>query len=92
MLVLALDLEDVEEVGRRGVHLDQVLVRLRDRVRELCYLELGGVLGVSLILICSEFMKVRNKVVMMRLTLTYCDSWMPFILTELLLYGENELL
>lgn len=35
ILVFSLDLQDVEEVGRRGVNLDEVLIRLRRRVREL---------------------------------------------------------
>lgn len=40
VLVFALDLQDVKEVGRRGMHLDQVLVRARLGVRQLGDLEL----------------------------------------------------
>jgi hypothetical protein len=35
VLVFALDLEDVEKVGGRGVHLDQILVRSGDGIREV---------------------------------------------------------
>lgn len=45
MLVLSLDLQDVEEVGRRGVNLDQVLIRLWRRVRKGDNLEVINSLG-----------------------------------------------
>ena len=38
-LVAALDLENVEKVGRRGVDLDEILVILGSRVRQLRDLE-----------------------------------------------------
>lgn len=44
VLVLPLDLEDVEEVGRRGVDLDEVLVRLWCWLREVFHHELLGAL------------------------------------------------
>ena len=47
MLVFALDLENVKEVGGGGVDLDQVLIVLGRRVRQLGDLELLGALKVG---------------------------------------------
>ena len=44
VLVFPLDLEDVEEVGRRCVHLDHVLVILGRRIGDVCDLQLLGAL------------------------------------------------
>lgn len=40
VLVLSLNLQDVEKVGRRGVHLDEVLVFFGDRIGQIFYYEL----------------------------------------------------
>ena len=44
VLIFALDLQDVEEVGGRGVDLDQVVIGARLRVRQLGDGELFGAL------------------------------------------------
>jgi hypothetical protein len=47
VLVFALNLQDIKEVGRRGVDLDEVLVKGRLGVRELRHPELVGSLETS---------------------------------------------
>lgn len=49
VLVFALDLEDVEEVGGCRVDLDEVFVWLRDWVRDLSDFELRRALGVDFV-------------------------------------------
>lgn len=40
VLVLSLNLQDIEKVGRRGVHLDEILVVFGDRISQIGYDEL----------------------------------------------------
>ena len=49
VLIFALDLQDVKEVCRRGMNLDEILVRGRLGVGKLRYLQLVGSLLVSVV-------------------------------------------
>lgn len=40
VLVLSLNLQDIEKVGCRGVHLDEILVVFGDRIGQIGYYEL----------------------------------------------------
>jgi hypothetical protein len=76
VLVFALNLQDVKEICRCSMDLDEVLVRGRLRVWQLSHLELMRPLQTS---ISSEYqvdMQVRLEIVP---TLTYWATWMPLI-------------
>lgn len=45
VLIFALDLKDIEEVGGGGVYLDEVFVVFGDGIGEVCDFELAGALG-----------------------------------------------
>lgn len=81
VLVLAADLQQVEEVGCRGVDGDQVLIVFWYRVRKRLDLEVFWSLAMSIGETCDG--RRRN-------TLTYSLIWMPFmLLSEWLQIGDK---
>lgn len=72
MLVFALNLQNVKEVGCRGVHLDEVLVRCGLRVWQLGHLELVRRLEASSVLHVQSMKRDDGNIAL--LTLTYCDT------------------